>query len=201
MRELTVRALSGLLYVIILLFSILYSEKWYILLFLLFGIITLREFLRLIGFQFWYTYAILISFILFFSYFKVSKIATLILLGFTVVTGLYLMKNLFSEKIRKYGKLQKLHITVFYIIASFVFLTLLPSHGDEFSPYTVAGLFILIWTNDTFAYFILPSCFKNTLYYPWPWKDNTQETKNCRKRYLMSRKLRETIVTFSNRDI
>ena len=164
MRELTVRALSGLLYVIILLFSILYSEKWYILLFLLFGIITLREFLRLIGFQFWYTYAILISFILFFSYFKVSKIATLILLGFTVVTGLYLMKNLFSEKIRKYGKLQKLHITVFYIIASFVFLTLLPSHGDEFSPYTVAGLFILIWTNDTFAYIVGKSFGRHKLF-------------------------------------
>ena len=151
MRELTVRALSGFLYVIILLFSIFYSEKWYILLFLLFGIITLREFLRLIGFQFWYTYLILIGFVLFFSYFKISKPATLVLLVFTVCTGLYLMKNLFSEKIRKYNKLQKLHITIFYIIASFVFLTLLPTHGDEFSPYTVAGLFVLIWTNDTFA--------------------------------------------------
>lgn len=164
MRELTVRALSGLLYVIILLFSIFYSEKWYILLFLLFGIITLREFLRLIGFQFWYTYLILIAFILFFSYYKISKLATLILLGFTVVTGLYLMKNLFSEKIRKYGKLQKLHITVFYIIASFVFLTLLPSHGDEFSPYTVAGLFILIWTNDTFAYIVGKSFGRHKLF-------------------------------------
>lgn len=164
MRELTVRALSGFLYVIILLFSIFYSEKWYILLFLLFGIITLREFLRLIGFQFWYTYLILIGFVLFFSYFKISKPATLVLLAFTVCTGLYLMKNLFSEKIRKYNKLQKLHITIFYIIASFVFLTLLPTHGDEFSPYTVAGLFVLIWTNDTFAYIVGKSFGRHKLF-------------------------------------
>ncbi|RXG13935.1 phosphatidate cytidylyltransferase [Leeuwenhoekiella aestuarii] len=164
MREITVRALSGFLYVVILLFSIFYSEKWYILLFLLFGIITLREFLRLIGFQFWYTYLILISFILFFSYYKVSKVATLVLLGLTVATGIYLMKNLFSEKLRKYRKLQKLHITIFYIIASFVFLTLLPSHGDDFSPYTVAGLFILIWTNDTFAFIVGKSFGRHKLF-------------------------------------
>lgn len=164
MRELSIRALSGLLYVVILLFSIFYSEKWYILLFLLFGIITLREFLRLIGFQFWYTYLILIAFILFFSYYKISMLATVILLGVTVATGIYLMKNLFSEKIRRYGKLQKLHITVFYIIASFVFLTLLPSHGDGFSPYTVAGLFVLIWTNDTFAYIVGKSMGRHKLF-------------------------------------
>lgn len=164
MRELSIRALSGLLYVVILLAAIFISEKWYILLFLLFGIITLREFLRLIGFQFWYTYLILIGFILFFSYYKVSYLATLLLLGITVVTGLYLMKNLFSEKIRRYGKLQKLHITIFYMIASFVFLTLLPSHGDGFSPYTVAGLFILIWTNDTFAYIVGKSFGRHKLF-------------------------------------
>ena len=164
MRELSIRALSGLLYVVILLAAIFISEKWYILLFLLFGIITLREFLRLIGFQFWYTYLILIGFILFFSYYKVSYLATLLLLGITVITGLYLMKNLFSEKIRRYGKLQKLHITVFYMIASFVFLTLLPSHGDDFSPYTVAGLFILIWTNDTFAYIVGKSFGRHKLF-------------------------------------
>ncbi|MEH6406880.1 MAG: phosphatidate cytidylyltransferase, partial [Leeuwenhoekiella sp.] len=154
MRELVIRALSGFLYITILLFSIFSSERWYILLFLLFGVISLREFLRLISFQFWYPYLILAAFILFFSYYKASKTATLILLGFTVITGFYLIKNLFSTKIRRSSKPFKLFITVFYVISGFVFLTLLPSHGDEFSPYTVAGLFILIWTNDTFAYIV-----------------------------------------------
>ena len=129
MRELGVRCLSGLLYITILLFSIFYSEKWYILLFLVFGIITLREFLRLISFQFWYTYLILIAFILFFSYYKVYQPATYVVLLITIFTGFYLIKNLFSTRIRRQTKTLKLFITVFYIISSFVFLTLLPSHG------------------------------------------------------------------------
>ncbi|WP_031425830.1 phosphatidate cytidylyltransferase [Flavimarina sp. Hel_I_48] len=164
MRELVVRTLSGLLYVTILLFSIFSSEKWYILLFLIFGLICLREFLRMISFQFWYTYLLLIAFILFFSYFKLSDISTYILLLLTVGTGFYLIRNLFSTKIRRLNKLKKLHITVFYMIGGFVFLTLLPSHGDEFSPYTVAGLFILIWVNDTFAYIVGKSIGRHKLF-------------------------------------
>ena len=164
MREIVVRTLSGLLYVTILLFSIFSSEQWYILLFLVFGLICLREFLRMISFQFWYTYLILIAFILFFSYYKVSLISTYILLLLTVGTGFYLIKNLFSARIRRLSKPLKLHITLFYMIGGFVFLTLLPSHGDEFSPYTVAGLFILIWVNDTFAYIIGKSIGRHKLF-------------------------------------
>ncbi len=90
--------------------------------------------------------------------------ATLALLGITVVTGFYLIKNLFSAKIRRLSKPYKLHITLFYVISGFVFLTLLPSHGDEFSPYTVAGLFVLIWTNDTFAYIVGKSFGRHKLF-------------------------------------
>lgn len=165
MRELGVRLLSGLLYIVILLFSIYYSEKWYILLFLVFGIITLREYLRLISFQFWYPYLILIGFILFFSYYKVSTPATYVLLGITFFTGAYLIKNLFSTRIRLQTKKLKLFITVFYIISSFVFLTLLPSHRDNnFSPNIVAGLFVLIWTNDSFAYVVGKSFGRHKLF-------------------------------------
>lgn len=159
-----IRTLSGLLYVTILLFSIFSSEKWYILLFLIFGIICLREFLRLISFQFWYPYLILIAFILFFSYYKVYTPITMVLLGLTVCTGFYLIKNLFSTKIRRLRKIHKLHITIFYVISGFVFLTLLPSHTDEFSPYIVAGLFFLIWTNDTFAFIIGKSFGRHKLF-------------------------------------
>ncbi|MGB3776480.1 MAG: phosphatidate cytidylyltransferase [Leeuwenhoekiella sp.] len=164
MKEIVVRTLSGLLYVTILLFSIFSSEKWYILLFLVFGLICLREFLRMISFQFWYTYLILIAFILFFSYFKLSQWGIYILLLLTVGTGFYLIKNLFSTRIRKLNKPKKLHITLFYMISGFVFLTLLPSHGDEFSPYTVAGLFILIWVNDTFAFIVGKSIGRHKLF-------------------------------------
>lgn len=164
MREIMIRTFSGLLYMTILLFSIFYSEKWYILLFLIFGIICLREFLRLISFQFWYTYLILIAFILFFSYYKLSATATYVLLLITVGTGFYLIKNLFSTRIRKLRRKHKLFFTVFYLISSFVFLTLLPSHGEEFSPYTVAGLFVLIWVNDTFAFIVGKSFGRHKLF-------------------------------------
>ena len=43
---------------------------------------------------------------------------------------------------------------IFYIISGFIFLTLIPSIGYTFQPKLVLGIFILTWTNDTFAYLI-----------------------------------------------
>jgi phosphatidate cytidylyltransferase len=43
---------------------------------------------------------------------------------------------------------------IFYIVSGFIFLTLIPFIGYSFQPKLVLGIFILTWTNDTFAYLI-----------------------------------------------
>jgi phosphatidate cytidylyltransferase len=52
---------------------------------------------------------------------------------------------------------KKKYITVvFYIISGFVFLTLIPvmDVDGKFVPYLIVSVFILMWSNDTFAYLI-----------------------------------------------
>ncbi len=50
---------------------------------------------------------------------------------------------------------KKKYITVvFYIISGFVFLTLIPMIGGVFVPELIVAVFILVWSNDTFAFLI-----------------------------------------------
>ncbi|PHS64712.1 MAG: hypothetical protein COB12_07835 [Flavobacterium sp.] len=43
---------------------------------------------------------------------------------------------------------------IFYIISGFIFLSLIPSIEGTFEPKIILGIFILAWTNDTFAYLV-----------------------------------------------
>lgn len=164
MRELFIRALSGFVYVAILLFAIFFNEKIYTVLFLVFGLLTLREYLRLISFNFWYPFVILTGLILLFSYYQVPALATHILLGITLLTGVYLIYNLFDKKTRNLSYLGKLTLTLFYISSGFVFLTLIPNYKQRYDPYIISGIFFLIWANDSFAFLIGKTIGKHKLF-------------------------------------
>lgn len=55
-------------------------------------------------------------------------------------------------------------IVTFYLISSFIFLTLIPSYTNDYNPYVILGAFILIWTNDTFAFIVGKNFGKRKLY-------------------------------------
>lgn len=154
MKENIVRTISGVLYIAIVVFSMFTSREWFMGLFLLLGLVTLREFLKLVHLTSYLAYALLIVFIYFLGYkaFEVNAIYLfLILSGFV---NLFLLKDvLWVNSIPMFEK--KKYITViFYIISGFVFLTLIPYHDGLFEPLIIVGVFILIWSNDTFAYII-----------------------------------------------
>jgi phosphatidate cytidylyltransferase len=52
---------------------------------------------------------------------------------------------------------------IFYIISGFVFLALIPFTNKDFEPQIILGIFILAWTNDTFAYLVGKSFGKRKL--------------------------------------
>ena len=61
---------------------------------------------------------------------------------------------------------KKKYITViFYIISGFIFLTLIPvmNIDGKFMPELIVAVFILVWSNDTFAYLIGSKFGKNKL--------------------------------------
>jgi len=164
MRETIIRAISGLLYISILVVSILSSEFIFISLFFLIGFVCLLELEKLLRLKSYALYAVHALFFILFSYIKFDTNATLVLLCITIFVNLFLAKDLlFIKKIPVFEK-KKYIILVFYLISSMVFLTLIPTYSGTFRPELIVGVFVLIWTNDTFAYIVGKNFGKNKLY-------------------------------------
>lgn len=164
MRETIIRAISGLLYVSILVASILSSEEIFISLFFLIGFVCLFELEKLLRLKSYALYGVHALFFFLFSYLKFNANATLLLLIITIFVSLFLVKDLlFIRKIPVFEK-KKYIILIFYLISSIVFLTLIPTYSGTFNPDLIVGVFVLIWTNDTFAYLVGKNFGKNKLY-------------------------------------
>lgn len=163
MREVIIRGLSGLLYVAFLLLAIFSLEDIYLILILVFGILCLYEFLRLIKIKSIIPYFLMVIATLVFCYFKWYKEFTLVFLSITIMTNLYLIKNLIRPSERYITVAQKYIYLLFYIIGGFVFTILLPSSQGEYTSYLVASVFALIWINDTFAFIVGKSIGKHKL--------------------------------------
>jgi len=164
MREVIVRTISGVLYIIIVIFSMFTSREWFMSLFLLLGIITLFEFLKLIRLISYFAYVLLVGFLYFLSYKVFDPNAVTLLLILAGFVNLFLFKDLLLvNKIPMFEK-KKYIAVIFYFISGFVFLTLIPMHKGEFTPSILFGIFILIWANDTFAYIIGKSFGKRKLF-------------------------------------
>ncbi|WP_423818247.1 phosphatidate cytidylyltransferase [Salinimicrobium sp. TIG7-5_MAKvit] len=164
MKENIIRGLSGVMYVSILVVSIFASEFAFTTLFLLFGVICLRELQRLLHLKSFLGYFLLIGLFYIFSYMRWSPYGTSLLLLITIFVNLFLVKDLMLvNKIPLFEK-KKYVIIIFYLIASLIFLTLIPSYTGDFTPELVVGIFSLIWINDTFAYLVGKNFGKKKLF-------------------------------------
>ena len=154
MKELIVRTLSGVLYISIVIISMFTSHEWFMALFFILSVITLGEFLKLVHLKSYLAYLLLFLFLYFFSYSIFDINAVNLLLILCCFVNLFLLKDvLWVSKIPMFEK--KKYITIIlYLISGFVFLTLIPYYDDTFIPEIIAGVFFLIWFNDSFAYLI-----------------------------------------------
>ncbi|SFU62470.1 phosphatidate cytidylyltransferase [Pustulibacterium marinum] len=161
MRELLKRCITGIIYVVLVVAAAWLNSDAFDFLFMIFGIACLHEFKKMVHLK---GYSIFIGFLLLWWIFiylleeKSSGIykenAVNILMGLTLVTNLILIRNLFSKKQRDgiLSKLQKYIISLFYIGAGCIFLTMIPYQNHAFAKMLIIGIFILIWVNDSFAY-------------------------------------------------
>ncbi len=154
MKELIVRAISGVLYISIVIFCLFTSREWFMGLFLVLAGITLNEYLRIIGLKSLLAYLLLVLLFYFMSYDVFDHYAVYLLLILCCFVCLFLMKELFTDGEISMFLLKKYVTTVFYIISGFVFLTLIPVQDGIFVPEVVVGVFILVWSNDSFAYLV-----------------------------------------------
>lgn len=186
MNETVKRALSGTVYIVLLLASILYSTESFLVLFGVFLVITLYEFCNLIHIKkpfplifggLIYTGITLLSnyrseseafltqtFQRKFSLTFDLQTLNLVLLAITIVVAIKCILFLFYDSIQTVSISSKYLYLLGYIILPFIFITKISFGVKEYNPKIIIGLFILIWTNDTFAYIVGKSIGKHKLF-------------------------------------
>ena len=186
MNETLKRAISGAIYIILLLSSILYSTESFFILFVVFLIITLYEFCNLV--QIHKVFPILFGLLFYTAITLVSnynQITTktlneffqadinisvntakldLILLVAALVISIKCILFLFYDNIQKISTSSKYLYLLGYIILPFIFITKISFGVIDYNPKIIIGLFILIWTNDTFAYIVGKSIGRTKLF-------------------------------------
>ena len=186
MNETLKRAISGAVNIILLLSSILYSTESFFILCGIFLVIAIYEFCNLI--QINKTPSILFGILLYSIVSLVSnynKITTqtinrifdsdinlainikqldLILLVISLVVSIKCVLFLFYDKIQNLSNSSKYLYLLGYIILPFIFITKISFGVKEYNPKIIIGLFVLIWTNDTFAYIVGKSIGKHKLF-------------------------------------
>jgi len=170
MKEILVRSFSGLLYILLLLISLKFQYA-VIALFFVFGLICMLELSRLIQLKSIIPYIIFIILYTVFGFWQLALTssvgldeATQILMVISIFVELFLIKDLFSEKTIPLFKTKRFIITTFYLSSAFVFLILIANYHKEYNPCILLGSFILVWTNDTFAFLVGKNFGKQKLF-------------------------------------
>lgn len=156
MKDVAIRFLSGVLYVSLIFVFLFLSREWFIGLLFVLALITLNEFLRLVSLKGFIAYLLLAVAFYFISYKEINPTAVNILLGASILVNLFLLRDVLILNKLSLFKKRRYFCIIFYIICGFIFLSLLPSIGleNEFNPTILLSIFILVWTNDTFAYLV-----------------------------------------------
>ncbi|MDA9772958.1 phosphatidate cytidylyltransferase [Flavobacteriaceae bacterium] len=165
MTNLLKRATSGFIYAVLFITAILYSKESYIVLISLFGFISIREFLNLLKFNNIIIYMLFIGLIyLPFSSLD-SSVLIDVLLVLSISGSIQLLVNLFIKK-KNYpsNTIQKLDISIRYLLLSFTFLILLPFINGGYEASVILSLIIFIWVNDSFAFFVGKNLGKRKLF-------------------------------------
>ncbi|MBW3519619.1 phosphatidate cytidylyltransferase [Flavobacterium sp. NKUCC04_CG] len=154
MSESFVRAISGSVYIILLLAATLYSQVSFQILFGLFLLIGIYEFSKLTRISLVWSFALGITITA--AIYALKDSAAFFYLNFIGVALLiYLFVDLFSKKSKQdKTNLEKYLLLLGYIILPFNAILYLPFLNQIYHPNIIIGIFILIWTNDTFAYIV-----------------------------------------------
>ena len=186
MNETLKRAISGAVYIVLLIASILYSTESFFTLFGVFLVIAVYEFCNLVQINkifpiaFGVTIYIIITLLSHYSAltaFAFNKTfdtnvelavniqqLDVVLLVIALVVSVKCILFLFYDSIQKISTSSKYLYLLGYIILPFVFITKISFGINDYNPKIIIGLFILIWTNDTFAYIVGKSIGRTKLF-------------------------------------
>lgn len=179
MNETLKRAISGAVYIVLLLASILYSTESFFILFGLFLLIAAYEFSSLV--QINKIASLFISIIayssityLLFNKIHLSKNFDITLSIAMLLISIKCIYFLFEKRPTRMDTISKYLYLFGYIILPFIAIIKITALGEfnahsdytlkTYSPKIMLSVFILIWTNDTFAYIVGKSIGKHKLF-------------------------------------
>ncbi|MEZ4854668.1 phosphatidate cytidylyltransferase [Flavobacterium sp.] len=164
MNETLKRAISGAVYVVLLISCIYYSYDSFFILFGLFLALAAYEFSKLVNLNKWFALLAAISLYSFFYNSKYYLVYDKFITGFTISVSLLLVYFLFSKKPTiPFSNYLKYVALLGYIIFPFIIITKVPIGDKGYNPKILISIFILIWTNDTFAYLVGKNIGKHKL--------------------------------------
>lgn len=161
MSQFLKRALSGIVFVSVLIFSILFSKITFIGLFFILMLFCLFEFKKMIGLKSSHPYIIGILLFIYGNILNVEDVPSKEIFEYV---GVFLFLSifitfasiLFAKKEEVIDHLGKIFLSIIYIVVPFTLIVQIPFLNGTFNYVntTILGVFILIWVNDTFAYLV-----------------------------------------------
>lgn len=163
MSEILKRSITGALYIIIIVSTAFLSHYLLLLFFTIVGFICLREFQTLLKFRNIISYVSLVVLLYYFNFTEIYLPVLIAYLAMTLVVKLFLLKDLYTHNDIPIFDGKKHLLTLFYIVPSIIFLTMIPVFKDNYE-YVLVGTFVLIWVNDSFAYLVGKNFGKHKLF-------------------------------------
>jgi len=170
MSEILKRSITGALYIIIIVSTAFLSHYLLLVFFTVVGFVCLREFQTLLNFKNVMSYFSLVVLLYYFNFTEDCKDLTencqyvlIAYLAMTLVVKLFLLKDLYTLNDIPIFDGRKHLLTLFYIVPSIIFLTMIPVYKENYD-YVLVGTFVLIWTNDSFAYLVGKNFGKHKLF-------------------------------------
>lgn len=164
MNESLKRLLSGVVYVALLIIATSYSVTSFYILFGIFMLIAIYEFCQLVKLNVILpllfgaaTYSLA-------TQYRTTHFHDVLLLLATLFVSVKCLHLLFISKKEKIDKISKYIYVIGYVIFPFILISKIPFGRHGFNPQIIISIFILIWTNDTFAYIVGKSIGKHKLF-------------------------------------
>ena len=164
MNDFLTRIFSGFIYAFLIIFSLIISEFFFTTIILIFTLLALVEFQRIINFTNLIPYIFLIIIFIYFLLDNNNYYLNTPILISTLSINSYLTYDLFNKKFPKTNKFQKFFLPVLYISGSSYFIILSQKVFPEFLYWITIYFFSIIWVKYTFAYIIGKNFGKNLLY-------------------------------------
>jgi len=162
MNETLTRTLSGVVYIILLIASALYLNS-FLLLFGVFLLVAIAEFCNLVQLKKGIPIAIGAFGYVLFSFFGVTLNTTLLLLAATLFVSFKCIFFLFGKKQMMDTPTKYIYL-IGYVVLPIILITKIPHIDNVYNPKIIISIFIIIWTNDTFAFLVGKSFGKTKLF-------------------------------------